>query len=95
MMLIYFFENAFFSIAAGLSDNLTVFSLSLALIGAFAAIDHSVGIAMLLSKNHRTGFRLGKNGVFGNMGFAAAPFLIGSILLSEDWRQYFILPVFF
>ena len=76
MMVIYHFGIGFASIAAGLSINLTMFSWLLAFIGAFAAIYHPVGIAMLLSKNERTGFRLGINGVFGNMGVALHHWLL-------------------
>ena len=72
-----------------------MFSSSLAFIGAFAAIYHPVGIAMLLSKNERTGFRLGINGVLGNMGVAVAPLVIGAILLLGDWRLCFIVPSLF
>ena len=79
-MVIYRFGIGFASIAVGLSNNLNVFWSSLAFIGAFAAIYHPMGIAMLLSKNQRTGFRLEINGVFGNMGVAAAPLVVGAIL---------------
>ena len=95
MMVIYHFGIGFSSIAAGLSNNLIVFMSSLAFIGAFAAIYHPVGIAMLLAKNHRTGFRLGINGVFGNMGVAAAPLVVGAILLLGNWRLCFIVPGLF
>ena len=79
-MVIYHFGIGFASISEGLSNNLTVFWSSLAFSGAFAAIYHPAGIAMLLSKNQRTGFRLKINGVFGNMGVTAAPLVIGAIL---------------
>ena len=95
MMVVYHFGIGAACIAAGLSNNLTAFSSALALIGVFAAIYHPVGIAMLLSKNHRIGIRLGINGVFGNMGVAAAPLAIGAILLLGDWRLCFILPGLF
>ena len=48
--------------------------------GIFAAIYHPVGIAMLIKSNRRIGFRLGINGVFGNMGVAAAPLIAGILL---------------
>ena len=81
MMVFYHFGIGTDFIAAGLSKNLTVLSSSLALIGVFAAIYRLVGIAMLLSKNQRTGFRLRINGVFGKMGIAISPYAISTILL--------------
>ena len=45
---------------------------------------HPVGIAMLLSKNQKRGFRLGINGVLGNMGVATAPLAITAILTLGD-----------
>ena len=65
--------------------------MGLALIGVFASIYHPVGIAILLKQNEKIGFRLGINGVFGNMGVAFAPLIIGLILLFDDWRTGFIL----
>jgi MFS family permease len=38
------------------------------------------------------GWRLGVNGVWGNMGVASAPLLTGFILAAYDWRLAFILP---
>lgn len=95
LMVIYHFGIAVASIIAGISSNLFFLSLSLAIIGIFASIYHPVGTAMLLAKNERTGFRLGINGVYGNMGVAAAPLVLGAILLFGDWRTCFIIPGIF
>ena len=67
-------------------------SIGLSLIGVFAAIFHPVGIAMLLKNSKKLGYRLGINGVFGNMGVAAAPLITGFLLLISDWKLSFILP---
>jgi len=95
LMVIYHFGIAAASIIAGISSSLFILSLSLAIIGIFASIYHPVGTAMLLAKNERTGFRLGINGVYGNMGVAAAPLVLGTILLFGDWRTCFIIPGIF
>ena len=50
----------------------------------FASIYHPVGIAMLIKTNKNIGFRLGINGVFGNMGVAAAPLITGLLLTVGD-----------
>ena len=69
--------------------------LGLALIGIFASIYHPVGIALLLKKEKKVGLRLGINGVFGNMGVAFAPLIIGFILLYGDWQSGFLLSGLF
>ena len=95
LMVIYHFGLAVASIAAGTSSSLFVLSASLAVIGIFASIYHPVGTAMLLAKNEKMGLRLGINGVYGNMGVAAAPLVLGAILLFGDWRLCFIIPGIF
>jgi MFS family permease len=50
---------------------------------------------MLLAKNKNNGLRIGINGVFGNMGVAAAPLITGSILFYGNWRLCFLLPGIF
>ncbi len=80
------------SILAGLSQNLVHLSIFLTLIGLFASIYHPVGIAMLMKNKANLGFRLGLNGVWGNMGVAAAPLITGVLILIGNWRIAFILP---
>ena len=92
LMVIFHFGIGISAILAGISDSILSLTVALAIIGVFAAIYHPVGIAMLLSKNKKTGLRLGINGVFGNMGVAAAPLIVGTILIFGDWRMCFIIP---
>jgi len=80
------------SILAGISQNLIHLGLSLSLIGLFASIYHPVGIAMLMKNKSNLGFRLGLNGVWGNMGVASAPLITGFLILIGNWRLAFILP---
>jgi MFS family permease len=92
LMIVYHFGIGLSSILAALATNIWFFAFSLSLIGIFAAIYHPVGIAMLLSKNKNNGIRIGINGVFGNMGVAAAPIITGFILFYGNWRMCFLIP---
>ena len=95
LMIVYHFGIGVASILAAVSANIWFFAFSLSLIGIFAAIYHPVGVAMLLAKNKNNGLRIGINGVFGNMGVAAAPLVTGFILFYGNWRLCFLLPGIF
>jgi len=95
LLVIYHFGIGFAAILAGFSQNVWQLAAAIGLIGIFASIYHPVGIAMLIKSNRRIGFRLGINGVFGNMGVAAAPLIAGIILTWGDWRMCFIIPGIF
>ena len=89
-MVIFHFGIGLAAILAGLAQTIWQLTAAIAVIGIFAAIYHPVGIPMLIRNNHRIGFRLGINGVFGNMGVAAAPLVTGLFLTFGDWRWCFI-----
>ena len=76
-MALYHFGIGLAAIIAAYTQSVWQLAASIAFIGVFAAIYHPVGIAMLIKNNHKIGFRLGVNGVFGNMGVAAAPLITG------------------
>ena len=95
MMVIYHFGIGIAAIFTSFSQSLISMMMGLALIGVFASIYHPVGIAILLKRNSSVGFRLGVNGVFGNMGVAFAPLIMGLILLHNDWRSGFMLSGLF
>ena len=95
MMVIYHFGIGAAAILTSFANSLSSMMMGLALIGVFASIYHPVGIAMLLKQHEKIGFRLGVNGVFGNMGVAFAPLIIGLILLFNDWRMGFLLSGLF
>ena len=90
MMVVYHFGIGIAAVLAGLAQPVWQLGAAIGLIGVFAAIYHPVGIAMLIKSNRSIGFRLGINGVFGNMGVAAAPLIIGLLLTVGDWRLCFI-----
>ena len=95
LMVVFHFGIGFSAILAGLSQSILQLTITIGMIGFFAAIYHPVGIAMLLKSNKVIGFRLGINGVFGNMGVAAAPLITGLLLTVSDWRLCFIIPGLF
>ena len=66
--------------------------LGLGLLGLFASIYHPVGTALVVQSAGRAGRALGINGVFGNLGVAAAGLVTGAIAEFLGWRAAFILP---
>ena len=91
LMVVFHFGIGISAVLASFAANPLQLMIYLALLGGFAAIFHPVGIAMLLKSNKRRGLRLGINGVFGNLGVAAAPLFIGIVLIKGDWRFGFCL----
>jgi len=88
-----------FYVGIGASLFLTGFAQSdwqiaagLTLTGAFAAIYHPVGIAMLVSSPEKMGKALGWNGLWGNLGLASAALLTGALVDSFGWRAAFFVP---
>jgi len=80
------------SILTGFAQSLLQIGFGLAFIGVFASIYHPVGIAMVIEGGGKIGWRLGMNGVWGNMGVAAAPLVTGLTIAQFDWRMAFIIP---
>ncbi|MCB1885812.1 MAG: MFS transporter [Geminicoccaceae bacterium] len=64
----------------------------LLLLGAFAAIYHPVGSALLVGHARRLGRDLGWNGVWGNMGAALASGVTAFVAAWLGWRAAFALP---
>lgn len=95
LMVVYHFGIGGAAILAAFTQSVWQLAAAIGLIGVFAAIYHPVGIAMLIKSNKRIGFRLGINGVFGNMGVAAAPLIAGVLLTMGDWRLCFLVPGLF
>jgi MFS family permease len=61
-------------------------------IGLFASIYHPIGIAMVAEEADQVGRALGVNGVWGNLGVAAAPLVAGGLSAAWDWRAAFAVP---
>ncbi|MCK5620660.1 MAG: MFS transporter [Alphaproteobacteria bacterium] len=62
------------------------------LTGALGAIYHPVGLAMVVQGREKTGVPLAINGVFGNLGVAAAPLCTLLLIGDFGWRAAFIVP---
>jgi MFS family permease len=78
---------------AGLSASPLALGVSLALMGAFAAIYHPIGTAMLVeAAGARVGRAVGINGVFGNLGVATAPVVTAFLAAKAGWQWAFVLP---
>lgn len=92
MIAVFFIGIGLASIATGFATSPLQIAIGLAVLGVFAAIYHPVGIAMVVQGGGNVGWRLGSNGVWGNMGVAAAPLITGFVLADYDWRLAFILP---
>jgi len=90
LMVVFHFGLGICAVAISFSQTANHLLIGLAGLGAFASIFHPVGIAMLLKNPNKIGFRLGLNGVFGNMGVAAAPLMTGILIFYYDWRTAFL-----
>ena len=92
MMVIFFVGIGAGSIATALAGSPVEIALGLFAIGLFAAIYHPVGLAMVVHGRKKTGMPLAINGVFGNLGVAAAALLTGYLIDTGGWRNAFVLP---
>ena len=92
MITVFFVGIGLSAIATGFAQSPLQVAIGLAAIGLFASIYHPVGLAMVVQGGGRVGWRLGVNGVWGNMGVAAAPLITGFILAEYSWQLAFIIP---
>ncbi|MEW5722038.1 MAG: MFS transporter [Thermodesulfobacteriota bacterium] len=83
-LLLFFFGAGFCSLAAALLiDRPAWFSLALAGIGFFSGIYHPTGLGLISKGVKRLSLGMGINGMFGNLGLAAAPALAG--IANQVW----------
>ena len=92
MIAVFFIGIGLASIATSFATSPLQIGIGLAALGVFASIYHPVGIAMVVQGGGNVGWRLGANGVWGNLGVAAAPLITGFVLADYDWRLAFALP---
>ena len=95
LITVYPFGVGLGGLLASFSYSTEMLGISLGVLGFFAAIYHPVGIAMLTKRPGKIGLRVGVNGVWGNMGVAAAPVFTGILIAYADWRLGFLLPSIF
>jgi MFS family permease len=91
-MVIFYFGIGASLFLTGFSQTPWHIAAGLTLTGAFAAIYHPVGIAMLVASPERMGRTLGWNGLWGNLGLAAAALVTGALVDLAGWRAAFFVP---
>ncbi len=91
-MAIFFFGIGGSLFLTGFAREPWQLALGLTATGAFAAIYHPVGIAMLVASPEKMGRALGWNGLWGNLGLAFAALLTGALVDLAGWRAAFFVP---
>jgi MFS family permease len=92
MMALFFFGIGASLFVTGFAQSSWQIALGLTLTGMFAAIYHPVGIAMLVASPQKLGLALGWNGLWGNLGLAAAALVAGALMDLFGWRAAFFVP---
>ncbi len=80
------------SLLIALSDGATSLMVGLGFLGLFASLYHPIGLALVTDVAVRTGRALAVNGVFGNMGLAAAALVTGFLAEHGGWQSAFLVP---
>lgn len=76
----------------GLADTHLQLSLGLAVMGVAAALYHPVATALVVRISEGSGKALAVNGLWGNLGVAAAAAVTGLLTAELGWRWAFLLP---
>jgi MFS family permease len=92
MMAVFFFGIGAAMLVTGFAQSTWQIGAGLTLVGMFAAIYHPVGIAMLVAVPEKMGSALGWNGLWGNLGLAAAALVAGALMDFWGWRAAFFIP---
>jgi MFS family permease len=92
MMAVFFFGIGASLFLTGCAQTPWQIGLGLFVTGMFAAIYHPVGIAMLVAAPQNMGRALGWNGLWGNLGLAAAALIAGALMDVFGWRWAFFVP---
>jgi predicted MFS family arabinose efflux permease len=92
MMVLFYLGCGVALTAAAFAPNLVVLAVALAALGAFAAIYHPVGTAMLIEQATSRGRSLALNGVCGNFGVAFAAGTTAALIYVFGWRGAFLVP---
>ncbi len=92
LLALFFLGAGLSCLGLALASTPTAFAVGLTALGAFAAIYHPVGSAMLVSHADRLGHDLGVNGVWGNGGAALASGVTAALAALAGWRFAFAAP---
>ena len=92
MMVIFFLGMGVSGLLVASTSSVWSLAAALTLMGVFSSIYHPVGIPMLVQHAKNPGFTIGVNGLFGNLGIAAAAILTGFLVKQFGWRAAFAVP---
>ena len=92
MMVLFYLGCGASLVAAALAPDLALLAVALAALGAFAAIYHPVGTAMLIEQSTTRGRSVAFNGVCGNFGVAFAAGITAGLIYFFGWRGAFLVP---
>jgi MFS family permease len=92
MMAVFFFGCGVSLAGAGFAPTPLALALAMFLLGAFAAIYHPVGMAMLIDVSRARPRTLAFNGVCGNLGVTLAAGISTTLAAWLDWRVAFLVP---
>ncbi|HYD66948.1 MFS transporter [Azospirillum sp.] len=92
MMAVFFLGIGAATALTGLADTPWQLAAGITLVGVFGSIYHPVGTAMLTAHAGRLGREIGINGVWGNLGIAAAALVAGGLTQWFGWRMAFVVP---
>lgn len=93
LMTVFFLGAGLSMIATGMVGSPVMLGVALAATGAFAAIYHPIGTALLVDvAGDKPGQAIGLNGVFGNIGVAMAPMVTAFVAFRWGWHWAFIIP---
>ena len=96
LMTVFFLGTGASLVLCGFAFSPWLLALALASTGAFAAIYHPIGTAMLVdAAGERPGRAIGINGVFGNFGVALAPVVTAFLVGRFGWHTAFMMPGIF
>jgi MFS family permease len=92
MMAVFFIGAGMATMACGFAEGPVSLAIGLAVLGAFAAIYHPVGMAWLVRNAVNRGMAMGVFGVFGSLGVALAGMVAAGLVDFVSWRAAFIVP---
>ncbi|MBI1385951.1 MAG: MFS transporter [Rhizobiales bacterium] len=95
MITVFFLGIGISSVLTAAAATPVAMTAGLLAIGVFAAIYHPVGIALVLEGEGSVGMRVAVNGVWGNLGVAAAALVTAGLIDVTGWRAAFIAPGLF
>lgn len=92
MIAVFFVGMGAAAMLAALSQSPWHLGAAVFLVGMMGAIYHPVGLALVVQGKVNTGVPVAVNGVFGNLGVAAAPLVTLLLIEYHGWRAAFFIP---